>query len=133
MAYMNQVKKAAIAAELKKVMPAGWKYSLAVSNHSTIVCTIASAPVDLIAEYNAANADRVTSWGDKVQPVEGNLDVNHFHYDKAFTTSLPVIEKIIAALNLNNHDRSDSQTDYFDVGHYVDLNVGRWDKPFAVK
>jgi phenolic acid decarboxylase len=50
MAYVNQEKKAKI---LKKVMPKGWKYSLAVRNHSTIVCTIKSAPVDLnIGKWN---------------------------------------------------------------------------------
>ena len=50
MAYIDQTKKAKIAANLKKVVPAGWKYSLAVRNHSTIVLTISAAPVNLIAE-----------------------------------------------------------------------------------
>jgi hypothetical protein len=28
-----------------------------------------------------------------------------------------------------NHDRSDSQTDYFDVGWYIEIQFGQWDKP----
>ena len=37
------------------------------------------------------------------------------------------------ALNIDNHNRSDSQTDYFDVGHYTSINLGSWNKPFVVK
>lgn len=36
------------------------------------------------------------------------------------------------ALNTDNYDNSDVQTGYFDVGHYVELRIGRWDKPFQV-
>jgi hypothetical protein len=35
MAWMNQKRKAALAAGLKRVLPKGWKYSLAVRDHST--------------------------------------------------------------------------------------------------
>lgn len=34
---------------------------------------------------------------------------------------------------IDNHNRSDSQTDYFDVGHYTSINLGSWNKPFVVK
>jgi hypothetical protein len=43
-----------------------------------------------------------------------------------------IFEKISDALNLDNFDKSDSMTDYFHVGHYVDINVGKWNKPFKV-
>jgi hypothetical protein len=33
---------------------------------------------------------------------------------------------------VGNHDRSDIQSDYFDVGWYVDINIGRWNKPYAL-
>ena len=51
MAHMNQEKKARIAAALKPVMPAGWKYSLAVRHSSTIVCTISEASFDLLRAF----------------------------------------------------------------------------------
>lgn len=129
MAHMNQEKKALIAAALKKVVPAGWKYSLAVRHHSTIVMTISAAPVDLIAEMNAVlEADPYRS--EHRCSYTTYADVNQYHSDRQFSASSEVIEKILAALNTGNHDRSDLQTDYFDVGWYVDLNIGRWDKPF---
>ena len=45
-------------------------------------------------------------------------------------------EELIAAMNgagsaFANYDNSDIQTDYFDIGWYVDINVGKWDKPFV--
>lgn len=49
MAWMNHERKAALAAGLKKVMPKGSKYSLAVRHHSTLVLTISKAPIDMVA------------------------------------------------------------------------------------
>ena len=121
MAYMNQEKKAKIAAALKKVVPVDWKYSLRVHHHSSIIMTIRSAPIDLMA---------------RLYPdfIGDNIDVNHYwaHDRLAECPEKQIILQIIECLNLDNWDRSDSQTDYFDVGHYVTLQIGSWDKPFAV-
>jgi len=138
MAYMDQDKKSKITQALKTVMPKGWKYSVRVINHSTIALTIASAPVDLIAELWKVRNTRLLDWqiaqGEADKPQPTHADVNHYHLDGAFTGELlTTFEKIKGALNLDNHDRSDIQTDYFDVGHYVSIHLGRWDKPFIVQ
>lgn len=115
MAYVNKEKKAKIAAALKTVMPKDWKYSLAVNNHSTIVLTVRSAPIDLV-EMNG-----------------GHRSVNTYHYKKHFEGELlTTIDKIVDALNTDNFDKSDIQSDYFHVGHYVDFQFGTWDKAFTV-
>lgn len=124
MAYMNQEKKAKIAAQLKKVMPKGWKYSLSVQDHSTITCTITMASVDLIDEYNQVRQSASLSERDYCQ-------VNLYHYKDQFNQSLPIIESIINALNLDNYDKSDIMSDSVDVGHYVRLNIGQCNKPFV--
>ena len=126
MAYMDQQRKATIAAELKKVAPAGWKYTLGVDNRSTIVMTISQAPIDLIGLL----ASRKIDGG--VRPSSFQLNT---HYPlEAFTDQEvgKAFAAIVGALNAGNHDRSDTMTDYFDVGWYVSVNIGRWDKPFAV-
>ena len=126
MAYVDQDKKRKIAAALKPVVPAGWKYSLAVRNHSTIVMTITAAPFNLIGAFKKS---------DYFDPATAtHLDVNEYHYRSHLEDECvaDVFEKIIDALNTDNFDHSDIQTDYFHVGHYVDLRVGRWDKPFQV-
>lgn len=136
MAYMNQEKKKVIAAALKAVVPAGWKYSLAVRNHSTLVMTIKSAPVDLLGEALTTvlegNGLRDPEQFVRYHNEKGYIDVNTYHPHHYFKDSLPVIESIIAALNTNNHNNSDIQSDYFDVGHYIDLNIGTWEVPFRV-
>lgn len=123
MAYVDQPKKAKIAAALKLAIPASWRYSLAVANHSTIVLTIKSAPVDLLAAIM-----------NKCDSVGGNVSLNHYYLDRAYTGALlATFEAIKGAMDTDNHDRSDTQSDYFDVGHYIAINVGKWDKPFLVK
>jgi hypothetical protein len=134
MAYMNQEKKKKIAAELKKSLAGtGLKYTLAVNNYSTLVMNIQSGPVDFLA-----NAEAVA----KAKPREmfgGNLtrpkaiQVNTYWYQDHFTgEALELLKKIVPVMNTGNHDRSDIQSDYFDVGWYVNVNIGQWNKPYQV-
>lgn len=126
MAYVDQSKKVKISAALKAVMPQGWKYSLAVRNHSTIVLTIAAAPFDLLLAMSCNEGAATPRWGYE--------SVNHHHVRECFADECvaDVFERIVGALNTDNHDNSDITTDYFDVGHYVDIKIGRFDKPFVV-
>ena len=126
MAYMNQEKKTKIAAALKKVVPAGWKYSLSVKNHMSIVMTITSAPVDLIGAFNA------TQYFDPLNTTYTNVNNYHYRNHLADQSVADIFEKIFECLNIDNFDNSDPMTDYFHVGHYVDLNIGKWNKPFVV-
>ena len=125
MAYMNQTKKAAIAAELKKVVPAGWKWSLSVEHHMTIRMTIKEAPVDLLRCFGESDYFKHDS--------ATHLDVNPYRFrDWIIDDEVrDVFVMIFNALNLGNWDRSDLMTDYHDVGHYVSLHIGRWNKPFV--
>ena len=133
MAWMNQERKSLIAAELKKVMPKDWKYTLGVHHHSTLTLTISAAPVDIIGIRNAMVAEAWTRRGDTFTPDTDYCDVNHYHLEGQFSGKLlTIFESICAALNDGNHDRSDIQTDYFDVGWYVSIHIGRWNKPFVV-
>jgi hypothetical protein len=131
MAYMNQEKKAKIAAALKNVVPKGWKYSLAVRNHSSIVMNIKSAPVDLVKAFGG---------DDYISAYSGQhvyyADVNPYHYRNHLGDHdelKDVFDKIFEALNIDNFDESDIMTDYFHVGHYVNVNVGSFNKPLQVK
>ena len=113
MAYMNQVKKKKLAGGIKAVMPKGWKYTLSVRNHMALVCTIWAAP--------AADVEQIK--GD-------NADVNEYWIREHYTGKLAdTLEAIKDAMNVGNHDNSDIMTDYFDVGWYIDIEFGRWNKP----
>jgi hypothetical protein len=123
MAYMNQEKKAKIAAALKQVMPKDWKYSLRVMHHSTIIMTIQSAPVDL---YTLCTYESKSS---------SYIQLNEYYLENAYKDEkiLAVLLAAKSALNIDNWDKSDIQTDYFNVGHYAHIHIGGFGKPFAVR
>ena len=133
MAYMNQEKKAVIAAKLKKILAGtGVKYSLSVHNHLAISMTIKSAPVDFIQNFNETIED-IPGWmGGKEK---GYVQVNTYHYRNHFSgKAKELLEKIVPALyGADYYDNSDAMTDYFDTAYYVHLNIGRWDKDFVVQ
>lgn len=146
MAYVNKEKKAQIKEALKQVMPSDWKWSLAVRNHSTAVLTISKAPVDLVSIFcdaaDAYNKRRVEIYGEREQSTsyqreKGNYDVSTWslqHMTEGLQNRYiaATFKKLFDAMNTNNYDNSDIMTDYFDVGHYVDIQIGKWNKPFQV-
>lgn len=134
MAFMSQEKKKQIAAALKIAMKGtGVKYSLAVNHYSTLVMNIKSGPVDFIANAQevADSKPRGMFAGNLGRPK--SIQVNTYWYKEHFTgQALAILEKAIPVLNTGNHDRSDIQSDYFDVGWYVNVNIGQWNKPYEV-
>ena len=132
MAYMNQDKKAKIAPQVKAVLKKyGIKGSLGVRNHSTLVLNIKSGRLDFIKNFNETMDAR--PYGGERRYAKDSLDVNQHWYGEHFSgESLKFFEELFTAMNDGNHDRSDIMTDYFDVGWYVDVNVGQWNKPYLV-
>jgi hypothetical protein len=134
MAYFNQERKQekspAIKAILKKYNVKG---SHAVSNHMTFVLNIKSGSIDFIGNFNdTVSADPYLS-ARGFTKAEKSLDINPYHYQNHFSgKALDFLKEIFAAMNGGNHDRSDIQSDYFDVGWYVDVNVGQWNKPYIL-
>ena len=140
MAYMSQQKKAQLAPAIKAVLK---KYrvkgSLAVHNHSTLVLNIKSGSIDFVENYLQTDADKPHAR--KVSPEQAaymrekqSIDVNPYWYQEHFDgVALRFLSEVLPAMNAGNHDRSDIQTDYFDVGWYVNVNIGQWDKPYALE
>ena len=136
MAYMNQERKALINKMLKPVLAKyGIKGTLSVRNHSSIVLTLKSGKIDFIANSNRVCAASHWQVHKGWRPnTSGYADVNVYwfqdHYDgeaKDFLT------EAMAALKCAGwYDRSDAQIDYFDTAYYVDINIGKWNKPYVV-
>jgi hypothetical protein len=135
MAYFNQERKAKIAPKIKAIL-AKYKVkgSLAVRNHSTLCLNIKSGSIDFIGNFNKTiSADHyLTARG--FTPAEKSLSVNPYHYDNHFSgKALAFMQEVFAAMNEGNHDHSDIQSDYFNVGWYVDVYVGQWDKQYILE
>jgi hypothetical protein len=109
MAYMNKEKKAKLAPAVKDICKKyGVKGTLKVHNHSTLILTVRSGKID----FWGSVSDDKREWTGEA---------------KKF------MEEVEAAMMVGNHNNSDIMTDYFDVGWYVRINIGEWDKPYIVK
>lgn len=117
MAYVSKEKKATIAAALKLAMEEypTVKYSLSIRDHSTIVCLISKGP-EFLAPDGKDYADVNTHW-------------IHANYDNEARKLLTLIKD---CLNIKNYDNSHAESDYFSVGHYISICIGKWDKPYIV-
>jgi len=136
MAYMNQERKAKIAANLKPILAKyGIKGSLSVRNHMAITLTLKSGPIDFIANSNRVCGASHYQTARGFRPNTSNYaDVNPFwfqdHYDG---DALAFLTEAFAALKSADwYDRSDAQTDYFDTAYYYDINIGKWNRPYQV-
>ena len=111
MAYFSKERKAEMAPKIKALLQKyKMKGSLAVRHHSTVVLNLREGAIDFGKEY---------------------ADVNVYHIDRNFTgVAREFLNEALNILMTGNHNNSDIQSDYFDVGWYVDINVGKWDKPY---
>src|SRR5574343_2117170 len=131
MAYFNQQMKAEKAPKIKAIFKKyGLKGSIGVNNHSTLVVNISAGDIDFIGNFNETTANK-TVWGRPYTPADTYINVNTHWYDEHFSgVALECIEDLIDVMDEGNHDNSDIQTDYFDIGFYLDLNIGKWNKPY---
>jgi hypothetical protein len=135
MAYMNQDRKAQIAPGIKEILKRfGMKGTLAVRDNSTLVLNIKSGSLDFIKDFNETLNSRPDGFR-LGSFAENSFTVNPYWYQEQFSNKVirKFFDEVFRAMNIGNWDRSDSQTDYFDVGWYVDVNVGKWNKPYILE
>jgi hypothetical protein len=136
MAYMSQEKKAKIAPKIKAIL-AKYKVkgSLAVRNHMTLCLNLKSGSIDFIANSNKVCSNNHYQVASGFKPSTSGYDqVNPYHFKDHYDgKALAFMQEVFAAMNDGNHDRSDIQSDYFDVGWYVDVNIGKWDKQYILE
>lgn len=134
MAYVSQELKAKLAPFIKVLCKQyGVKASLSVRTHSSLVLTIKSGKIDFIESFNRTCAQAPRYSHISFQPATDSIQVNPYWYKEHFDgDALAFLMDVLPAMNIGNHDNSDIQTDYFDVGWYVDVNIGTWNKPYIV-
>jgi hypothetical protein len=126
---MNQQTKAKIAPKVKEILKRyGVKGTLSVSNHSTLNLKITEGRIDFIGNHNAVDSYRTGG----TRPATNYLNVNPYWYQEHFTgEALQFLTEIMGAMNDGNHDNSDPMTDYFDVGWYISVEIGTWNKGYT--
>ena len=116
MAYMNQETKRELSPAIKAILKKhGFKGSIGVRHYSTLVVNITSGP--MFAKLPSGRSYCQLSAGLNLDMFEGE--------EREFLAELG------NAMMIGNHDNSDAMTDYFDVGWYANINLGKWDKPYV--
>ena len=121
MAYVSQEMKRELAPAIKAICKKyGIKGSLAVRHHSTLVLNIKSGKIDFAKDSTADNY---------------NYQVNTYWTDEHYTgKAKKFFAEVIAAMKGPEFfDNSDAMTDYFHVSHYIDINLGSWNKPYVLE
>ena len=112
MAYMNQEMKKELAPKIKDILKRhNVKGSISVDNHSQLRVTLKSGVIDFGAD-----------------------SINEYHYRNHFDDNPAVVaflDELVPAMNVGNFDDSDIMTDYFSVGWYTSINLGRYDAPYV--
>ena len=125
MAYISANDVAAIRAELKQAFP-GWKFAVRKGSGSLSVdVTILQGTVSF-----AENLDN------------GHCQVNQYWIDShwADTEARAVLKRINEIMHNAPgraggkafYDNSDAMTDYFDTAFYTHLQIGSWNKNYAL-
>lgn len=114
MAFMNQEHKKELAPAIKAVMKKyKMKGSIAVKHYSTLVVNLKEGPLDF-----SENDNRVYPY---------NVGDTFTGKTKEF-----LVELTDAMKGDGWFDKSDIMTDYFHTAYYMEVNVGKWDKPYKV-
>lgn len=127
MAYVSQDLKKKIAPAIKSILKKyGIKGTLSVRNHSTLVLNIKEGKIDFIKNH-------IEKTGNVYVQSDRGLSINTYWYQEHFSgKALNCLKEIVSAMMLGNHNNSDIMTDYFDVGWYIDINLGKYFTPYVV-
>ena len=132
MAYVSQEMKKSLAPAIKSVLKKyGYKGSIAVDNHSSLVVNIKEGVADFIGMANAKNKEIAERRNGRYYPSEGYIQVNTY-YPEHYGEAQEFLEELISAMKGTGwYNNTDAQIDYFDIAYYLDINVGKWDKPYV--
>jgi hypothetical protein len=133
MAWITQEQKKAMAEKMKPLLKKyGMKGSLAVERGAVLHLNLRSGPLDLIGQINKRNAEFEAMGRPSYTGVVTNASLHHNRVDNFEGPEKEFLEKAFEIMAEGNHDNSDSMSDYFDVGWYYYIEVGKWDKPYEL-
>ena len=122
MAYITTEEVKAVRAKLKKTFPAV-KFSVTGGNSSSLNVAILESPIEI---------DFKTEFGIKRR----NTGINHYyindHYEESNPSLCRLLNGVYEIMSENHWDKSDVMTDYFHCAYYMNLEVGKWNKPYKV-
>ena len=145
MAYVSQEDKKKLTPAIKAVLKKyNMKGTLAVRHHMSLVCNIKEGALDIIGAKNESmvnsrhydtqcNPYDCQSLANRLQ--DNYVDVNTYWIEDNYGSN-PTVVKFLEELKsaMEGEDfycEDDPMTDYFHRSHYVDINVGSYNKPYV--
>ena len=119
MAYIGQKEKKELAPAIKKVLKTyGMKGSIAIDNHSSLVVNVKEGVLDFTGHFTHG---------------VGYIQVNTYHIDNWYSGTIKnFLNDLVKAMKgVNWYNKSDAMIDYFDIAYYIDINIGKWNKPYV--
>ena len=137
MAYVSQEDKRELSVGIKKVLKKyNVKGTIGVHHHSTIVVRLRSGDLDILGNYwnvytQSVERGQIEPWNQRTEKPT-SLTPNPYCVDKSYSGEvLAFLEELIAEMKGERYfNESDPMTDYFHCSHYIDIDVGNWEKPY---
>ncbi len=107
MAYVTKEKLTEVRTKLKKQFP-NIKFSVTQQNHMVLVICVMKSNIDF-------------------SDLKNNKEINIYSLNQ-YKQHTEFFQKLVNIVMAGNHNNSDTMTDYYDVGWYVTLRVGKYDK-----
>jgi len=116
----------------------GIKATLSGKGDSTLYLTITEGKIDFVSNFcenvkakrRQHDTQQVIDWVTKEQ----NISVNQYYLDSSFDgIALEYLEKAKSIMLVGHYDHSDIQSDYFNCAYYINISIGRWNKPYNFK
>lgn len=124
MAYINAEEVKSIRVALKKEFPAV-KFSVTKRHHSVVVVSIMKSDIDFSDIMDGRN----------------HMGLNRFWIDDNYPAHAGMFKRIVeickaapfeAGVGDKWFDKSEIETDYHHTAYYIDVNIGKWDKPYEM-
>ena len=118
----------------------GMKTTVSGTNSSSLKVRIISGKIDFVQNrLDMLEGDMRYSEEEKAHhrlyltKFNSGIQVNHYWLDTAFSgVALEYLEKVKAIMQVDHWDHSDVQSDYFHCAFYMNIDIGKWDKPYEV-
>lgn len=137
MAYMSQERKQERMPEIKRVLNKyGMKGTVSVRNHSTLVVTVTEGKLDILGNFFGVYNKKQEIYPERYRSINRedltSIDVNQYYIDRDYSGKVKdFLEELKSAmLGKDYFDHSDIQSDYFHCSHYIEIDIGKWNKPY---
>lgn len=134
MAYITKEEVKNIREKLKTEFPT-YKFSVTKGDSSSVYISLMVSDLNLAEDLIKGYLDKEREDEELKRIEKGHLSINHHGLTNVWSgKTLEVLEKTLTiAKSQNWYDKSDSMTDCFNVAYYIEINIGKYDRPHQVK